>query len=258
MSSTVENHLIYQVINAPVRSYPYPHMYIPDIFPKDYYDELQRNIPDPKVMLPINQVRPVKGYDERFVLELESEQVETLPEGNRRFWKDLAHWMLAGRFREAMLAKFKPLIDLRFQGQEGAIEFYDEALLVEDITKYALGPHSDAVRKVITMLFYLPKDESQSHLGTSIYLPNDPQFRCDGGPHYKFKDFTRLVTMPFKPNALFVFFKNATSFHGVEPVTDPDTRRWLLLYDIYFRPAQFQQPTAPTMAVPQGGVSFKF
>lgn len=258
MSSLVENHLIYQIANAPVRAYPYPHMYIPDIFPKDYYDELQRNIPDPQVMLPISQVRSIKGYDERFVLDLESKQVETLPEENKQFWKGFADWILAGRFRETVLSKFRPLVDQRFKGREGTIEFYDEAILVEDITKYALGPHSDATKKVITMLFYLPKDESQSHLGTSIYLPNDPQFRCEGGPHYRFEDFTRLVTMPFKPNALFVFFKNAKSFHGVEPVTDPNTRRWLLLYDIYFRERQGQRPAAPAMAAASGPVSFKF
>jgi hypothetical protein len=251
MYSHAENLLIYNLANAPVRGYPYPHSYIPDVFPRDFYTELQRNMPDPSVMLPISQVRPVTGYDERFVLDLKSEHVETLPEDKRRFWKEFAGWLLSGRFRQAVMTKFAPLIEQRFRGAQGA-EFYDEALLVEDITKYALGPHSDSTRKVITLLFYLPKDESQSHLGTSIYLPNDPNFTCQGGPHYAFKDFTRLVTMPFKPNALFVFFKTANSFHGVEPVTDPNTKRWLLLYDIYVRQGQ-QQPMAP-----QGAVSFKF
>ncbi len=41
------------------------------------------------------------------------------------------------------------------------------------------------------------------------------------------------VGMPFAPNSLFVFLKTDSSFHGVEPVSDPDTRRWLLLYDIF-------------------------
>jgi hypothetical protein len=256
MPSHAENLLIYNLANAPVRGYPYPHTYVPDVFPQNFYSELQRNIPDPKVMIPIAEARGVKGYDQRFVLDLKSERVETLPDDKKRFWKEFAGWLLSGRFRQAVMTKFAPLIEQRFRGAQG-VEFYDEALLVEDITKYALGPHSDATRKVVTLLFYLPKDESQSHLGTSIYLPNDPNFTCQGGPHYQFKDFTRLITMPFKPNALFVFFKTANSFHGVEPVTDPDTKRWLLLYDIYFRQTQ-QQTRAPAMAMPQGAVSFKF
>jgi hypothetical protein len=122
-------------------------------------------------------------------------------------------------------------------------------MLVEDVTKYALGPHTDSPKKVITMLFYLPRDLSQSHMGTSIYLPKDPAFRCQGGPHYKFDGFQRLHTMPFVPNSLFVFFKTDNSFHGVEPVTDPDTKRWLLLYDIYVRLPQ-NTPLNPANVTP--------
>jgi hypothetical protein len=113
------------------------------------------------------------------------------------------------------------------------------------------------------MLFYLPKDLSQSHIGTSMYLPNDPNFTCPGGPHYGFDKFTRLHTMPFLPNSLFVFVKTSNSFHGVEPVTDPDTRRWLLLFDIYARPQQAQVASPSTAATQTPGpapanVTFKF
>ena len=38
--------------------------------------------------------------------------------------------------------------------------------------------------------------------------------------------------MPFRPNSMLAFVKSDNTFHGVEPVLDPDTRRWLLLYDI--------------------------
>ncbi len=37
-------------------------------------------------------------------------------------------------------------------------------------------------------------------------------------------------------NSAFIFLKTANSFHGVEPVIDPDCKRmWLLLFDVYFR-----------------------
>jgi hypothetical protein len=85
---------------------------------------------------------------------------------------------------------------------------------------------------VITVLFYLPRDRSQAHMGTSIYQPKNPEFVCPGGPHYGYSDFNRVATMPFLPNSMFAFVKGDRSFHGVEPVTDPDVRRWLLLYDI--------------------------
>jgi hypothetical protein len=249
--------LAYKVANAPVQGFPYPHIYVPEIFPKDFYDQLQQALPDPSAMLPIGDVRPVKGYNERFVMELHGKQFETLPEEKKKFWRDFSDWLLPGRFMNLALMKFEPFLGNRFKNMQGA-QFYNESLLVEDVTKYALGPHTDARRKVITMLFYLPKDESQSHLGTSIYLPKDPRFTCPGGPHYGFENFQRLVTMPFMPNSLFAFVKTDNSFHGVEPVTDPDTRRWLLLYDVYVKQSEQPQAAAPAQQQQPANVSFSF
>ena len=255
MFSRAESELFYNVANAPIRGFPYPHIYVPEIFPSDFYADLQQNIPDPAVMIPIEQARSVKGYKERFVLGFSENELATLPEDKRQFWREFMGWFLAGRFMELLLVKFRPFIEPRFAGTQG-IRFYNESLLVEDVTKYALGPHTDAPKKVITLLFYLPKDLSQSHLGTSIYIPKDRAFTCQGGPHYDFDKFVRLTTMPFKPNALFAFVKTANSFHGVEPVSDPDTRRWLLLYDIYVQQAQPQPTAKPDQAA--SGASFKF
>jgi hypothetical protein len=235
MYSNAELQLTYKFANAPIFQFPFPHFFIEDIFPKDFYDELQRNLPDPSLMLPIGEVRPVRGFNERFVLELGGKQVQSLPEEKRGFWTDFAAWLNAGRFGHLARWKFQHWIDLRFKDGPPP-NFYTEAMLVEDITKYSLGPHTDSPKKVVTMLFYLPKDTSQAHLGTSIYVPKDPSFSCPGGPHYPFERFMRLHTMPFLPNSLFVFLKSNNSFHGVEPVTDPDIRRWLLLFDVYNAP----------------------
>jgi len=233
MSSDAELQLIYKVANAPVNPWPFPHFYVPDIFPADYYAKLQAMLPEPDAMKALPDVRPVPkdSYRERFVIVLSPEALQVLPEEQRAFWSDMRNTLMGGAFARTMLEKFNAPISQRFAGQR--IRFYDEALLVKDTTHYALGPHSDSPRKVITMLFYLPRDDSQRHLGTSIYLPRDRNFRCPGGPHYPREGFERLATMPFMPNSLFVFLKTNNSFHGVEPVTDPDTRRWLLLYDIH-------------------------
>jgi hypothetical protein len=247
MYSAVELALFYKFANAPILGYPYPHFFIQDVFPKNFYAELRRNLPDPSLMIPIEQARPVVGYKERFVLEVGGKHLDMLPEDKRPFWRDFCGWLLSGRFARLALEKFRPWVDSRFENEPES-QFYDEALLVEDVTRYALGPHTDSPRKVVTMLFYLPPDLSQSHLGTSIYIPNDPHFRCPGGPHYGYDNFIRLHTMPFLPNSLFVFVKSDHSFHGVEPVTDPDTKRWLLLFDVYVRRNQQVQPVAAAPA----------
>lgn len=231
MSSGADLQPCYKVANAALNVYPYPHLFVQDIFSADYYAQIQANLPEPSDMLPIGEVRPVEGYAERFVLNFKGPQFQSLPPQKQEFWRELHRWLVGGRFCHIVMGKFGQFMTERFG--KGPVSLRDEALLVQDITNYKLGPHTDTLRKVITLLFYLPKDTSQAHLGTSIYLPKDPAFRCPGGPHHPHENFERLQTMPFLPNALFAFFKTDNSFHGVEPVADPDTRRWLLLYDLY-------------------------
>jgi hypothetical protein len=251
MSRAAELYTAYQIANAPVRGFPYPHCFVRDVFPADFYAEMQRNLPDPAAMIPILEARGVKGYEERFVLELHKpEHLATLPDDKRKFWQDAATWFVGspygqlGRLGNLMMQKFQPFVQSRLKNLNG-FRFYDEAFLVEDITNYKLGPHTDSPPKVITMLFYLPKDESQSHLGTSIYIPKDRTFRCGGGPHYPFDWFERMASMPFLPNSLFTFVKGDNSFHGVEPVRDAECKRWLLLFDVFMEeaPVQTRQQT---------------
>ena len=229
-----ELHLTYKLANAPINIFPFPHCYIPEVFPAGFYAEMQRHLPDPMAMIPIAEARGAKGYKERFVLELKPERLSALPETRRDFWSGVAAWMLSGRLQQLMLEKFGPFMDGRFPPD--AFDFCTDAMLVQDITDYKIGPHCDAPGKVLTILFYLPGDNSQAHLGTSIYVPKDPTFRCTTGTHHPPDGFNRVVTMPFLPNSLFTFARSDTSFHGVEPVGDPDCRRWLLLFTVYVRP----------------------
>lgn len=237
-----ELHLAYKVGNVPFNMFPYPHFYLQNVFPPDFYQEIQKHLPDPQAMVPIERARGLKGYDERFVMDLGKKGLASLPEDKRAFWAAVNDMMVVrAGFGTLVFDKFKPFIQQRFAGRTD-IEFHSEALLVQDITNYKLGPHTDAGRKVVTILFYLPADESQMHLGTSLYLPKDSSFTCPGGPHYNREDFLRLHTNSFAPNSMFAFFKTDNSFHGVEPVGDPDTRRWLLLFDIFVREKAPQQP----------------
>src|SRR5581483_5509315 len=99
MYSNAELHMFYKVANAPISAFPYPHIYVPNVFPDDYYADMQRNMPDPKHMMPLEVVRKVKGYNERFVLELSEPSLATIEENKRPFWTDFGSWMTSGRFK---------------------------------------------------------------------------------------------------------------------------------------------------------------
>jgi len=258
MSSHAEQHLVYRVSNAQLSVYPYPHFLAHDVFPRDYYARMLENLLPETLMRPIKDERPVgPAYsDRRFVLPLTPEHVARLPAENARFWTEFATWFLGGRFANALMNKFGPFLEQRFKTESGQYGFFNEAMLVDDRTRYSLGPHSDSPAKVITLLFYLPADDSRAHLGTSIYVPKDPAFRCAGGPHHPFERFERVVTMPFVPNTLFAFFKTDNSFHGVEPIADEDCRRHLLFYDVKCAPARAKPAPPPPAAAPKANFTF--
>ena len=234
MYSSVEEHVIYQIANAPIREYPYPHLYVESVFPGDFYAALRKNWPSAQHLVRLDATgrMPKGSYPERFVMPLSKTAVDKLPEEVRGFWNVFGGWFLDQRFLHALIEKFEASIRQRFTGGLEKLLFSIDSLVVRDHTNYQLGPHTDAPYKLMSLLFYCPDDESRGHLGTSIYIPLDPGFRCNGGPHYPHKLFRKVVTMEYRPNTLFAFVKTDQSFHGVEPINDADVLRDVLLYDI--------------------------
>jgi len=233
-SSSAELHALYRISNEPVREFPYPHVYVRDVFPADFYRRLREQLPPAEKLATLSSMGRMKAgdmaADQRTVLPLTAQGLAGLDEPRRAFWQEVAGWLLGGSFGQVMTTKFSPWLRRRFPDLANA-RFADEALLVQDRRNYSLGPHTDHPSKVLSFLFYLPADDSQSHLGTSMYLPRDPGFVCAGGPHYDFDKFHRLYTMPYQANAMFGFMKTPNAFHGVEPV-EGEAVRELLLYDI--------------------------
>lgn len=210
MQDAVLGHLAYKICNAPVHRFPFPHIYVENVFPDDFYARLIANLPP------------------------EGDYSESTARYNGRQFADPASTDIFDRFNtqewlSIACSPFKHDIQARFQT---APQVHTDLRLIRDHENYAIGPHTDAPWKVLSYLFYLPSDDSLKQHGTSIYLPHDPTFRCIGGPHHKFDRFTRIFTAPFVPNSLLAFFKTDFSFHGVEPITIP-CQRDLLLWNLY-------------------------
>jgi len=228
MSSAVDLAVVYRIANAPVSLFPFPHLYVRDVFPADYYAALRAQLPAPGTMPTIEQSRGVRGYPDRFVLPLGGELPAGLTGPQREFWGQFARWILGGRLARAVLEKFEPYLEERLS-QIPAFEIFDEAMLVHDRTNYALGPHTDSPAKVASLL---------------IYVPRDPHFTCPGGPHHDFANFELMATMPFEPNSLFAFPKTSTCFHGVEPISEPGIGRDIVQYNLRLKILQGGQ-TSP-------------
>ena len=208
----------YKIANSEVQKWPFSHFHAFDIFPDDFYTQLQQHLPS----------------------ESEYKSGQSNYNG-RKFAPGNApgelNFLLSEEFLNSVIFAFLPDFKRRYPN-DGFIPKMDLRLIL-DGENYSIGPHTDAKWKVVSLLFYLPDSYSLKDLGTSLYIPKDRSFRCPGGPHHKFEAFTKVHTAPFYPNSCFGFFKTDYSFHGVEPITIP-CRRDVLLWNLY--DANMMQP----------------
>lgn len=217
---SILGHVAYRICNTPVQTFPFPHIYVPEVFPWGYYRSMLDSLPPDADYCP-----GASDYNGRRFAD--PDNVDIFSVLREPFWMQIAARPFAPWISKRFPQGFNPSMDLR---------------LVRDQKNYAIGPHTDAPWKVLSFLFYLPEDASLYQYGTSIYLPNDPAFRCPGGPHHPFDQFTRIHTAPFLPNTLLAFFKTDYSFHGVEPITIP-CQRDVLLWNLYESQAKHGKPT---------------
>ena len=233
MYSSVEAHVIARIQAAPIVREPFAHCVIDRIFPADFYESIIDHWPEETSWESLAESGRVgKGaYAERKVVLMNPAGFARLEAKCRAFWeRDVGDWLLGERLREALLEKFAGHLGPRFRA--AAVQTAGDALIVSDRTNYAIGPHTDAPHRVVSLLFYLPEDETFRRFGTSFYQPLDPTFRCEGGPHHPFAGFRRFSTVAFIPNRLVAFPKSDLCFHGVEAVDLPGIERRLVIYNV--------------------------
>jgi hypothetical protein len=193
-------------------------------------------MPDPKAMIPIEQARPCAAT--RSVSSLKCRSAISRPAaGEAGILAGFASWLLVGQFMQLVLAKFGMFVEDRFKGAK--MDYYNEGsgrgrdqIRARAAHRLAEKSHHDAVLSAEGRARSRTSARRSICRRTPIPLRGRPASQKDG--------FLKLHTMPFKPNSLFAFVKGDNSFHGVEPVTDPDTKRWLLLYDVYTKFPQVQ------------------
>ena len=204
-------HLQYQLSNATIKKWPFPHFFIEDAFPNDFYKHFRSTLPHNT-----SYKQGAGNYNGRVFADPVSDGTLSFFH-HPDFLRSVVNAFEPGFHARFPTGHFTPKIDLR---------------LVLDSQNYAIGPHTDARWKIVSLLFYLPEDYALERLGTAVYVPKDPDFRCEGGPHHRFDDFEPVYRAPFRPNSCFGFFKTDNSFHGVPPITIP-CRRDVLLWNLY-------------------------
>ena len=208
----------------PIREYPFPHFFSTGMFPEPFYAEIMKHMPDEaayQTLIEQGQVGVssdlVETYEQRTVISLYTDHIEVIDESKRGFWLELNKILSSLEFLTSLVLKFKPWIISQY-GEDVDINYGAQIDLIRDARNWALGPHTDKPDNIAVILLYLPPDDTASYLGTSIYTPKEPGFTCEGGPHHDRSNFDCAHTVPYLPNSAIGFYRNNTSFHGVECV----------------------------------------
>ena len=118
MSSSAELHALYRISNEPVREFPYPHVYVRDVFPADFYRRMRELLPPAEALSTLSSMGRMKVGDmaaeQRTVLPLTGQGLAALDEPRRAFWQELSGWLLGGSFGQVMATKFSPWLRRRF------------------------------------------------------------------------------------------------------------------------------------------------
>ncbi|ARU57148.1 FkbM family methyltransferase [Oleiphilus messinensis] len=212
-------HMQSVVANMDIRFEPYPHFYVENIFPDDYYRQMMAMKPVGDELISINETGRTRGstYDNRFVMHLESGLERLKSDEKRVFWDEFRKWFCSETLMVSIIRRFEQII---LNSGVTDLNVFAEAMFMRDLKGYSIGPHTDSPARLLTMMLYLPEDTDHVHLGTSVYAPKDAAFRCSGSRHHRYEGFDKFFTAPYKPNSLFGFLKTNNSFHGFEEMQD--------------------------------------
>ena len=224
----IVEHMVRRLDDAQVEDAPFQHLYLRDVFPADVYGDLMAQLPDRAAYRPLNIKRwhNDKGESTRDQLFLSEGEVSRIEPAKRDLWADLTAALESDALRRAIFAKLKNDVAIRLECSPDEVlskPMYPSVSLVRDFKDYKIKPHPDGHPRVITMQFYLPHDESQVDLGTSLYKKRPLHQRLFSGTYEEVKRFQ------FLPNSAYAFSVNdcdqRQSYHGRELIGSSSAAR---------------------------------
>jgi hypothetical protein len=221
------------VLNAEAFRKPYPLIRFRDFFPADFYARLVQRFPE------VDRFAGLNGDGTRREYALYDERSDPGSDESRTLWgivrRVLASQEIASALREKLDEGFR--IRSKRSGETWPVPMHPRPVLYTDLNGYAIKPHPDTRRKVLTMQIYLPSDDSQRELGTAIYKVSPMGIFA-----WKSYGLVKDKTVPFLPNSgyAFVVIHPAysllrSSWHGREAINVPVERPRLSILNTYYR-----------------------
>jgi FkbM family methyltransferase len=233
--AAIVDRIVRHIGAAPVDHAPSDNVFMESILPADLYAELLERLPADDVLDAIEHPDAVApdGRKTRRLLDLTETSLTRIKPKDRAFWRMMMEVLTAPAIAAAVVEKFRTTLQARFG--DTLPELIAVPLLYRDYPGYRIGIHPDAESKIATLQFYLPRDESQSHLGTSFHR------RVEGG-------FERLKTNAFLPNSAYAFVRTDESWHSVDTLADDEQARNTIALTFYIKGEEYSsQPVGSMM-----------
>ena len=224
--------------DATVWDAPFSHTYFEGFFPADVYDALLNHLP-PADRYWAGPQDPNTRYQGRTLYNLTASGVRGFPARSRNLWRGVVAALTDPELKRCLYARLAPDLIHRFGGEEAAVPHlagFSRPTLYRDSEAFAIPPHPDTLKKVVTMHLYLPADVSQLHLGTALYARPSDRPQMDEPQ----RSFTVVKQFEFRPNSGYAFVVNNSglreSWHGREPIPAGSGVRHTLLNTFYIEP----------------------
>ncbi len=214
------------VTRAPLQTQPVEHIYMESVFAPEFYREILANLPAKRHFHQLRHTDAMRadGSSTRLRMFLYPERLWMLPARQRRLWREVSRALMSRETQEAYLGKFAESLEGRFGRRAQDLSFVPVPILMCDQPGYRIGIHADADAKAITTQYYLPKDDSQRHLGTVFHEGRDGEAAA------------RTKSLDYLPNSGYAFPVLPTeSWHSVGQISEADGDRYSLMLTYYLQ-----------------------
>jgi hypothetical protein len=204
---------------------PFYHLEFERVFPDDVYAAMLTAMPVASDYRPLHgqnscNVLP-DGTHTRVKLDLFPEYIRHLPPEKRAVWDIVGRALCSESVKAAFVRRLGPALERRFGSDYAKVGMFPIPILTRDVPGYKIAPHTDTRWKGITVQFFLPRDASATHIGTTFHekLP-------DGS-------FPKRAQMKFAPNTGYAFAVGTDTWHSLDTVGAEVTTRDSILHTYF-------------------------